>query len=47
MRRGGNGDLDSAGLRLRVGGFRIIFARDDEAGTIDVLQIAPRGEVYK
>ena len=35
------------GFRLRVGGFRIIFERDDEARTIDILGIVPRGQAYK
>lgn len=32
--------------RLRVGGFRIIFCRDDENLIILVIEIGPRGEVY-
>ncbi len=35
------------GFRLRVGGSRIIFERDDEARTIDILRIVPRGQAYK
>lgn len=35
------------GFRLRVGGIRIIFERDDEARVIDVLRIVPRGQAYK
>ena len=46
-------DLDIArlkgrsGYRMRVGGARLIFERDDGAHVIDVLRIAPRGDVYK
>jgi mRNA interferase RelE/StbE len=35
------------GYRLRVGGFRILFVRDDEQSVIRVLVIRPRGDVYK
>ncbi len=35
------------GCRLCVGEMRIIFERDDDARVIDVLRIAPRGQVYK
>ena len=35
------------GYRLRVGGYRAIFERDDNARTIEVLRIEPRGSVYK
>ena len=35
------------GFRLRVGTWRVIFERDEEARKIDVLRIAPRGDVYK
>jgi mRNA interferase RelE/StbE len=35
------------GLRLRVGPWRVIFERDEEARKIDVLRIGPRGDVYK
>ena len=35
------------GFRLRVGTWRVIFERDEEAQTIDVLRIGPRGDVYK
>lgn len=35
------------GFRLRVGDMRIIFERNDRARVIDVLRIAPRGEVYR
>ena len=35
------------GFRLRVGDWRIIFARDDTARVIDVLSIVPRGQAYK
>ena len=36
-----------SGYRLRVGDFRIIFERDNEAQIIDVLRIASRGQVYR
>ena len=36
-----------SGYRMRVGGLRLLFERDDEAHVIDVLRIAPRGGVYK
>ena len=35
------------GFRLRVGDYRVIFERDDEARTIDVLRVAPRGQAYR
>ncbi len=35
------------GYRLRVGGFRVIFERDDRACVIVVLRIAPRGQAYR
>ena len=35
------------GFRLRVGSWRVIFERDEEARKIDVLRIGPRGDVYK
>ena len=35
------------GFRLRVGAWRIIFERDEETRTIDILRIGPRGDVYK
>ena len=35
------------GFRLRVGTWRVIFERDEEARKIEVLRIAPRGDVYK
>ena len=44
-------DIDTlkgrSGYRLRVEGMRIIFEHDDEARTVDVLRIVPRGEAYK
>ncbi|MCY3919821.1 MAG: type II toxin-antitoxin system RelE/ParE family toxin [Chloroflexi bacterium] len=35
-----------SGYRLRVGGMRIIYERDDDARVIDILRIAPRGQAY-
>lgn len=34
------------GFRLRVGGWRVVFERDDAARRIDVLRIGSRGDVY-
>lgn len=34
-------------FRIRVGGFRIIYSVDQDVVIIEVLRIAPRGEVYK
>ena len=39
--------INRAGYRLRVGGFRAVFERDDAAHTIKVLRIGPRGAVYR
>lgn len=33
--------------RLRVGSYRIVFSKDDENLIISVIEIAPRGEIYK
>jgi mRNA interferase RelE/StbE len=33
-------------LRLRVGDWRVRFARDDETRTIVVLRVLPRGRAY-
>jgi mRNA interferase RelE/StbE len=33
--------------RLRVGDYRVIFARDDEARAIVVLHVLPRGRAYR
>ena len=35
-----------SGYRLRVGAMRIIYERDDDARTIDIMRIAPRGQAY-
>ena len=35
------------GFRLRVGGWRVIFERDDKTRGIEVLRIGPRGGIYK
>ena len=36
-----------SGYRLRVGDYRIIFERDNDAQIIDVLRIASRGQAYR
>ena len=35
------------GFRLRIGNWRVIFDRNDEALVIDVLRIAARGQAYQ
>ena len=35
------------GFRLRVGGLRIIFKRDDAARVIEVTRIVSRGQAYR
>ena len=35
------------GFRLRAGGWRVVFMRDDKTREINVLRIAPRGDVYR
>ena len=35
-----------SGYRLRVGAMRIIYERDADARTIDIMRIAPRGQAY-
>ena len=35
------------GHRLRAGGWRVIFERNEDHREIDVLRIGPRGNVYK
>lgn len=35
------------GFRLRVGGFRIIFEKNEKDHSIDVLRIISRGQAYK
>ena len=34
------------GFRLRVGGWRVVFSRNDAAREINVLQIRSRGDAY-
>jgi len=34
-------------FRLRVGDYRVLFARDDVARTIIVLHVLPRGQAYR
>ena len=36
-----------SGYRLRLGATRIVFTCDDEARTIHVLRVAPRGAAYR
>ena len=36
---------DRPGFRLRIGGWRVIF--DMDAETLEVLDIGPRGDVFK
>jgi mRNA interferase RelE/StbE len=38
---------DRAGYRLRVGGWRIIFSREEKIRVIAIEQIRPRGDAYK
>jgi mRNA-degrading endonuclease RelE of RelBE toxin-antitoxin system len=33
--------------RLRVGDWRVIFTRDENARLIDILQVSARGSAYK
>ncbi|MYE82608.1 MAG: type II toxin-antitoxin system RelE/ParE family toxin [Gammaproteobacteria bacterium] len=35
------------GYRLRIGGMRIVFERDDKRQHITILRIAPRGRAYR
>ena len=37
----------SEDYRLRVGDYRIIFCKDDINLVITIIEIAPRGEIYK
>lgn len=36
-----------SGFRLRVGGYQVIFERDEADRSINVLRIGPRGDVDK
>ena len=36
-----------SGYRLTVGGFRVLFHRDDDAHIIWIDDIGPRGDIYK
>lgn len=38
---------NSGDYRLRVGNYRIVFSKEDEKLIIVVIEIAPRGEIYK
>ena len=35
------------GFRLKVGQYRIIYTRQDDRSTIEVVKIRPRGDIYK
>ena len=35
------------GFRLKVGQYRIIYTRQDDASIIEVVKIRPRGDIYK
>lgn len=35
------------GFRLRVGQYRVIYTRQDDYLTIEVVKIRPRGDVYR
>ena len=40
--QGGNDNF-----RLRVGDLRIVFSKNDEELTILIIEIGPRGDIYK
>jgi mRNA-degrading endonuclease RelE of RelBE toxin-antitoxin system len=40
-------DVAPPEFRLRVGDWRIRFARDDEHRWLDVLRVVPRGKAYR
>ena len=35
------------GFRLRVGQYRVIYTRQDDRLTIEIVKIRPRGDIYK
>jgi len=44
-------DIDTlkgrAGYRLRIGQYRIIYTRQEDELTIEIVRIRPRGDIYK
>ncbi|MGH7458790.1 MAG: type II toxin-antitoxin system RelE family toxin [Longimicrobiaceae bacterium] len=40
-------DTDPPEWRLRVGDWRVLFARDKAAGVLTVLRVLPRGKAYR
>lgn len=40
-------DVDPPEYRLRIGGYRVRFARDAAAGVLTVLRVLPRGAAYR
>jgi len=38
---------DTEDYRLRVGDYRVTFSKYDKALVIHIIEIAPRGEIYK
>ncbi len=35
------------GFRLRVGKYRIVYTREDDRLTIEIVKIRPRGDIYR